>query len=134
MPTTRTATAAETAKAPSPRSFSLGVVLQPSALERPMPDVAFSMAGPVFAVGYAIWDDPATDEANHAWIRQLAKAMAPTTVGAYVGEADLDRPARLEASFGPAAWTKLQMLQTKYDPKGTFRNAQSLAASLKSAA
>ena len=55
-------------------------------------------------------------------------------LGQDVGEADLDRPTRLEASYAPAAWAKLQMLQTKYDPKGTFRNAQSLAASLKSAA
>lgn len=126
--------AAETAKAPSPRSFSLGVVLPPAALERPMPDVAFSMAGPVFGCGYSIWEDPADDEANHAWIRQVAKVMSPTTIGAYVGEADLDRPARLESCYAPAAWAKLQMLQTKHDPKGTFRNAQSLAASLKSAA
>jgi FAD/FMN-containing dehydrogenase len=126
--------AAETARAPSPRTFSLGVVLPPSALDKPMPDVAFSMAGPVFAAAYSIWDDPAADEANHAWIRLVGKVMAPTTIGAYVGEADLDRPARLADSYSQAAWTKLQMLQTKYDPRGTFRNAQSLAASLKSAA
>jgi hypothetical protein len=109
-------------------------VLPPSALDKPMPDVAFSMAGPVFAAAYSIWDDPAADEANHAWIRQVGKVMAPTTIGAYVGEADLDRPTRLADSYSQAARTKLQMLQTKYDPKGTFRNAQSLAASLKSAA
>lgn len=126
--------AAETARAPSPSTFSLGVVLPPSAMEQPLPDAAFSMAGPVFACGYSIWEDPAADDANHAWIRQLAKVMAPTTIGAYVGEADLDRPQRLEDSYSPAAWTKLQMLQTKYDPNGMFRNAQSLAASLKSAA
>jgi FAD/FMN-containing dehydrogenase len=126
--------AAETAKAPSARSFSLGVVLPPSVPERPMPDTAFSMAGAVFACSYSIWEDPAADDRNQAWIRQVAKVMAPTAIGAYVGEADLDRPARLEASFSPAAWAKLQMLQTKHDPKGMFRNAQSLAASLKSAA
>lgn len=126
--------AAETAGAPSPRTFSLGVVLPPSALEQALPDAAFSMAGPVFACGYSIWEDPAADEVNHAWIRRVAKAMAPTTIGAYVGEADLDRPKRLEDSYAPAAWVKLQMLQTKYDPNGMFRNAQSLAASLKSAA
>lgn len=124
----------ETAKAPSPRSFSLGVVLPPSALEQPMPDVAFSMAGPVFVASYSIWDDPTADDVNHTWLRDLAKVMAPTTIGAYVGEADLDRPARLAQSYAPDAWAKLQMLQTKYDPKGTFRTAQSLAASLKSAA
>jgi FAD/FMN-containing dehydrogenase len=126
--------AAETARAPSPRSFSLGVVLPPSAMAQPMPDVAFSMAGPVFTAAYSIWEDAAADDVNHAWIRNLAKAMAPTSIGAYVGEADLDRPSRLQDSYSPAAWAKLKMLQAKYDPSGMFRNAQSLAASLKSAA
>lgn len=124
----------ETAKAPSPRSFSLGVVLPPPALEQPMPDAAFSMAGPVFACAYSIWEDPAADDANRAWISQVARVMAPTTIGAYVGEADLDRPRRLQESYSPAVWRKLQMLQTKHDPKGMFRNAQSMAASLRSAA
>lgn len=126
--------ASETAKAPSPRSFSLGVVLPPSATSQPMPDVAFSMAGPVFAASYSIWEDAAADEANHAWIRNLAKAMAPTSIGAYVGEAELDRTSRLQDSYSPAAWARLKALQAKYDPSGMFRNAQSLAAALKSAA
>lgn len=126
--------ATETARAPSPRSFSLGVVLPPSALEQPLPDAAFSMAGPVFVTAYSIWDEPAADEANHDWLRQLGKAMAPTTAGAYVGEADLDRPHRLESSYSPAAWSRLKALQAKYDPAGLFRNAQSLAAELRPAA
>lgn len=126
--------AAETARAPSPRSFSLGVVLPPAALEQPLPDAAFSMAGPVFAAAYSIWEDPAADEANHGWLRQLAQAMAPTTTGAYVGEADLDRPAKLESSYSPVAWARLKALQAKYDPAGLFRSAQSLAADLRPAA
>ena len=126
--------AAETAKAPSPRTFSIGVVLPPSAASRPMPDVAFSMVGSTFACGYSIWENPADDAVNQDWLRQLAKAMTPSAIGAYVGEADLDRPARLEDSYSPAAWSRLKALQAKYDPSGMFRNAQSLAAALKSAA
>lgn len=126
--------AAETARAPSPRSFSLGVVLPPSVMQQPMPDVAFSMAGPVFTAAYAIWEDRAADAANHGWIGDVSKAMAPYAVGAYVGEADLDRPSGLARSYAPAAWAKLAALQAKYDPTGVFRNAQSLATALKSAA
>ena len=126
--------AGETARAPSPRSFSLGVVLPPAATALPLPDAAFSMAGKVFACGYSIWENPAEDDVNRAWIRQVAKVMAPTTIGAYVGEADLDRPARLEDSYSPAAWRRIKALQAKYDPSGLFRNAQSLAAALKPAA
>ena len=126
--------AAETARAPSPRSFALGVVLPPSATEGPLPDAAFSMAGRVFSAVYSIWNDPLADDANHAWIRQVAKVMAPTTIGAYVGEADLDRPTRLEDSFSASAWARIKALQAKHDPAGMFRNAQSLAASLRYAA
>lgn len=126
--------ATETAKAPSPRSFSLGVVLPPAALEQPLPDAAFSMAGPVFTAAYSIWEEPAADQANHAWLRQVGRAMAPSSIGAYVGEADLDRPSRLESSYSPAAWSRLKALQAKYDPSGLFRNTQSLAAAIQSAA
>lgn len=126
--------AGETARAPSPRSFSLGVVLPPSATAQPLPDAAFSMAGKVFACGYSIWENPVDDDVNQAWIRQVAKVMAPTSIGAYVGEADLDRPARLEDSFSAAAWGRIKALQEKYDPSGMFRNAQSIAAALKPAA
>ena len=91
-------------------------------------------SGKVFACGYSIWENPAEDDVNQAWIRQVAKVMAPTSIGAYVGEADLDRPARLEGSYSPAAWSRIKALQAKYDPSGLFRNAQSLAAALKPAA
>ena len=92
------------------------------------------MAGPVFTAAYSIWEDADADEANHAWIHNVAKAMAPNSIGAYVGEAELDRPSRLQQSYSPTAWARLKALQAKYDPKGMFRTAQSLAQQLKSAA
>lgn len=60
--------------------------------------------------------------------------MAPSAIGAYVGEADLDRPSRLEESYSRPAWERIKHLQAKYDPAGTFRNVQSLSAELKPAA
>lgn len=126
--------AVETAKAPSPQSFALGVVLPQKALETPMPDVAFSMAGRAFTAVYAIWQDQAEDEANMSWVRSIARKLAPSSIGAYVGEADLDQPDRLEKSFSPEAWARIKALQQKYDPQRIFRSEQSLAGTLKPAA
>ncbi len=124
--------AMETAKAPSHRSFSLGVVLPPRAA--PLPDAAFSMIAPAFACSYAIWDDAADDEANVGWLRSTAHKLAPLARGAYVGEADLDRPMHIRRCFSAEAWNRLKALQAKYDPAGLFRTQQSLAVPLDSAA
>ena len=99
-----------------------------------MPDVAFSMAGRAFTAVYAIWQDQAEDEANMSWVRSIARKLAPSSIGAYVGEADLDQPDRLEKSFSPEAWARIKALQQKYDPQRIFRSEQSLAGTLKPAA
>ena len=67
---------------------------------------------------YAIWQDPSGDEANLRWLRETGAALAPLTTGHYVGEADLENPARLRRCFSPAAWDRLSALQAKYDPPG----------------
>ena len=114
------------AKAPSPRTFALGVVTPPN---MPAPsDAAFSMFGPAFAAVYSVWDDPQADAANVGWLRQTSDAVLPSTIGHYLGEADLDRPERLRGSYSPEAWTKLKMLQERYDPKGLFRRASTTTA------
>jgi FAD/FMN-containing dehydrogenase len=126
--------AVETAKAPSLESFSLAVPMPPAFYKEPLPDAAFSMVGSMFGCSYAIWRDAADDAANMGWIRRTARALLPVTSGQYLGEADLDEPARLRGSFSPANWTKLKALQAKYDPTGMFRTQQSFAASLEVAA
>lgn len=126
--------AAEAVKAPSLESFTLAVVMSPEFCREPLQDAAFSMTGPVFGCSYAVWRDAADDDANMGWVRQTARALLPVTAGQYVGEADLDEPARLRGSFAAANWNNLKMLQVKYDPAGIFRTQQSLAASLDAAA
>lgn len=126
--------AAETVKAPSLESFSLAVPMPPAFYNEPLPDAAFSMVSPMFGCSYAVWRDAADDAANMGWIRQIARALLPVTAGQYLGEADLDEPARLRGSFAPANWNRLKSLQAKYDPAGMFRTQQSYAASLDAAA
>jgi FAD/FMN-containing dehydrogenase len=124
--------AAETMQAPAPRSFSLGVVLPPQS--GPLPDGAFSMTGAAFGCAYAIWDDVASDSPNMDWLRQTSDRIAPLSIGAYVGEADLDRPARLQQCYSPTAWAALKALQSVYDPHRMFGAHRSITMPLQSAA
>jgi FAD/FMN-containing dehydrogenase len=124
----------ETAKAPSARSFSLGVVLPPAALAEPLPDAAFSMAGKAFGCAYAIWEDTGLDDAAFEWVRRTADVLKPLTIGAYIGEADLDRPGRVKGCFSAAVLERLKQLQAIYDPAGMFQPRRPIVARLEPAA
>jgi FAD/FMN-containing dehydrogenase len=110
------------AAAPSAKSLILCPILPPpSADAPPPPDVAFSMTARSFALGYAVWDDPEQDEANRTWHRGLVDALAPRTVGYYIGESRAAVDSVLaERAFSPAAWRRLAQLRRKYDPDGLF--------------
>lgn len=108
--------------APSPESFTLlAVPSPPPAGVSPMPDMAFSMPGKLFAGVYAIWQDPGQDAANLQWTRQTNKSLESVTVGRYIGETDPTADAgRTRQSFAPANWQRLQQLKKKYDPDDVF--------------
>ena len=87
-------------------------------------DAAFSIAGPVFGCAYAIWRDPAADDANIGWLRDTSAAVAPAVTGHYVGETDLGLPARAAGSFAPAARRRLMALRDRYDPSALFHGSR----------
>ena len=116
------------ARSSSPETFALAVVLPPPP-PGGLPDAAFSMVGPVFGCAYGVWQNPREDDANIGWLKETGEAVAPTTLGHYVGEAYLDDPSRLRGSFSPAAWARLKKLQAKYDPDGMLDRASHEAAS-----
>ena len=60
------------------------------------------IVGDILGTGiYALWDDPADDAANRAWVRTVDVALAPFRTGRYVGEADLTLgPERRAECFG----------------------------------
>ena len=126
--------ASATVLAPSPESFSLVTVLPPAMAASDLPDAAYSVIGPMIGLSYAIWRSPEQDKANILWLRETAQAMKPLTKGCYIGESDLDRSDRLRESFSPAAWSRLKMLQSQYDPAGIFRTAPQRSAPLDTAA
>ena len=117
-------------EAPSPRSYAIGVVLPPMD-GRAMPDGAFSMAGPAFSSTYAIWPDEDADAANFDWLRDTSAAIAPISLGHYVGEADLDVGGKLERCYAPEALARLRALQHKYDPRGMFKRRIAAAPMLR---
>lgn len=104
--------------APSASSLILCPIFPPPRADDPtLPDAAFSMTARSFALCYAIWDDPSSDDANRAWHGDLIDALEPLAVGHYVGESDIfARPSRAERSFAPANWQRLQALRRRYDP------------------
>jgi len=84
-------------------------------------DGALSVGGGTGAGIYALWDDPADDEANQDWVRRVDEALAPFRTGRYVAEADLAcGPGRRAECFAPAALERLERLRERYDPDRRF--------------
>jgi FAD/FMN-containing dehydrogenase len=85
---------------------------------------ALSVGGGIAAGIYALWDDPADDAANRAWVRRIDEALAPFRAGRYVGEADLAAaPGRRAECFTPAALARLERLRRRYDPHHRFASS-----------
>ena len=104
--------------APSLSSFGL-VALRSNA--RPVPeDAAFSCHGRILATLYGIWDDPAKDGVNLAWLRGSVETCRGLATGSYLGEADLDRPTPALPTLSPEAARRLAGLQARHDPEGRF--------------
>ena len=81
---------------------------------------AFSCPGRIFGAIYAVWDGAEADAATIGWLRTAIDGVAPDCTGAYVGEADLDRPHHPLAWLSPASADRLATLRRRYDPKGVF--------------
>ena len=110
------------AAAPSSKSMVLCVLPpSPPAAAPTMPDAAFSTAGRVGILVYAIWGDRKDDASNIAWHEAVMKVLEPFAIGHYIGESDIvATPSRARHSFAPANWQRLHALRKQYDPDGLF--------------
>ena len=69
----------------------------------------------------SIWQDPADDEANIRWARDLWTAMKPfSTGGVYVNNLGDEGEDRVRAASGDNC-QRLVALKNKYDPTNIFR-------------
>jgi FAD/FMN-containing dehydrogenase len=78
----------------------------------------------------SMWQDPAEDEANVAWTRELSAALRPFTTGrVYVNFIGDEGEERVVASFGADGYRRLQALKDRYDPGNLFRTSQNVRPS-----
>jgi FAD/FMN-containing dehydrogenase len=76
------------------------------------------------ASALGIWEDPADDDANIAWVRRTADSFRPSSYSGagYGNYAQADEPAeRIRASFGPERYARLAAVKARYDPENVFR-------------
>ncbi len=84
-------------------------------------ETSYSLHDRTVIIVYAVWDDPANDARNAAWLDALAAVLDPITTGHFLSEADIRRrPARVAASFSPLAWRRILQLRARFDPHEVF--------------
>jgi FAD/FMN-containing dehydrogenase len=75
------------------------------------------------------WLDPAVDDVNVRWTRELAEVMRPFTTGSdYVNQIGLETDEgseRIKAAYG-ANYERLVAVKNKYDPTNLFRHNQNI--------
>jgi FAD/FMN-containing dehydrogenase len=82
---------------------------------------AYSMDRRTLVMAYALWSDPAADDANRSWIRRVSAVLEPLSNGNFVSEADHEaHPQRLAASFSEESWARIAELREEWDPGHLF--------------
>lgn len=100
---------------PTPEAFAIWMSNAPM---RPLPDMAFSLQSEAYVSAYTVYDDPAEDETNRAWLQGVMVGAQPVTVGQYLGDSDmLTRQLRFMA---PENFERLQRIIADRDPDGRF--------------
>ena len=73
------------------------------------------------------WEDPADDEPNIAWTRELSAALKPFTTGrVYVNFIGDEGPARVRDAYPGATYDRLAAIKRQYDPDNMFRRNQNV--------
>ena len=112
-----------TERAPSPDS-TIDVWFQGGAMASVAPDAsAFGDRSHPILIGIeANWDDPATDDAQIAWAREvIAELEQFTDAGAYMNFAgsEEEQPSAAQSAYG-ANFVRLVDIKKAYDPEGVF--------------
>lgn len=90
-------------------------------LLEPYPELALSMEGRSYGGIWSIWENVEDDDANMKWHNETAEILKPFTSFHYIGETDIVQdPSRIQKSYTPEKWKKLEEIRKKYDPEGLF--------------
>ncbi|MBM3776928.1 MAG: FAD-binding oxidoreductase [Acidimicrobiia bacterium] len=77
---------------------------------------------------FSAWTDPAGDDENRAWAREVSDSVQPFAHGHYVNQVGLESEEgvdHIKAAFGDN-WERLVELKTQYDPMNLFRHNQNI--------
>jgi FAD/FMN-containing dehydrogenase len=108
--------------APSPKSvFVFCQSTGAKNLLEPHDDIALSMDATSYGGSWAIWEKEEDDAANRKWQDEVIAIMKPFTTQHYIGETDIvQEPSRVQESYAPKKWKRLEEVRAKYDPNGVF--------------
>jgi FAD/FMN-containing dehydrogenase len=115
---------------PSPLSFVFFQQLGNAANRVDAAATAFSHRDALCEWGcLSSWLDPAADDVNIQWTRDLAEVMRPFTTGSdYINQIGLETDEgaeRIKAAYG-ANYERLVALKNDYDPTNLFRHNQNI--------
>jgi FAD/FMN-containing dehydrogenase len=90
-------------------------------------ETAFANRNVKFApVVAGMWQDPADNEANIAWVKEYAAALRPYSApGGYINFMDGDDLSRVAENYGPNH-RRLTEIKAKYDPQNLFHVNQNI--------
>jgi FAD/FMN-containing dehydrogenase len=109
---------------PSPRSMILLFEIKGAIRRVPRDAMAFDHREANFELSIiAHWTDPAGDEANIQWARDVLSEAQPYVSGAvYANHMTREEsPQRVRAAYGSEKYDKLATLKAKYDPTNFFK-------------
>jgi len=87
----------------------------------PHEDVALSMDATTYGGCWTIWEKEEHDAENRKWHDEMVDLIKPFTNQHYIGETNIaQEPARVQESFAPKKWDRLEEVRAKYDPEGVF--------------
>ncbi|MDJ0929454.1 MAG: FAD-binding oxidoreductase [Gammaproteobacteria bacterium] len=110
--------AAEFASAPSPKTHVVVLIKGNSELPEA---TALSRLTDTWIGSYAVWDRAEDTAANVDWLRQTSAALKPFAAGHSINELDAGvDPGKIERSFTPEAWARLEAIRAERDPDGRF--------------
>lgn len=90
-------------------------------LLQPHAEVALSMDGQSYGGIWSIWEKPEDDAANTKWHNECTDILKKFTNEHYIGETDIVQDTtRVQKSYTPEKWKRLEQIKAKYDPEGLF--------------
>jgi FAD/FMN-containing dehydrogenase len=100
---------------PTPKGFAIWMSNTPT---RALPDMAFSLQTGAYVASYTVYDNPAEEDANRAWLDAAFAGAQPVTAGQFLADSDFTR--RQLKFMADENFVRLQQIIADRDPDGRF--------------